>query len=98
MQNPDCQPYYTVLMQYSNQLEQGIVDGQLCAAAVEGGRGTCKGDGGGPLQITLEENPCVHYVVGVNSFGVAGCGEENSPEVFTRVSEYLDWIESKVWP
>jgi secreted trypsin-like serine protease len=103
MQNHDCQPYYAHITNHTNQLKQGIVDGQLCAAAVEEGRlvkgkDTCQGDSGGPLQITLEDNPCVHYIVGVTSFSLAGCGEENSPGAYTRVSEYIDWIESKVWP
>ncbi len=103
MQNRDCQPYFAFIIENSDRLKRGIVDGQLCAAAVEQGRlvfgkGTCQGDGGAPLQITLEDNPCVHYVVGLTSFPGAGCGIENSPGIYTRVSEYIDWIESKVWP
>ncbi len=102
MQNRDCEPYFAYIIRYSDKLKQGIVDGLLCAAAIEGGRlvggkDTCQYDNGGPLQITLED-PCIFYIVGVTSFAAAGCGEENSPGVYTRVSEYIDWIESKVWP
>jgi secreted trypsin-like serine protease len=102
MQNQDCNPHFKHIIQYTEKLKQGIVDSQLCAAAIEGGRlvggkDTCQGDSGGPLQITLKDNLCAHYVVGLTSFAPAGCGEENSPGVYTRVSEYIDWIESKVW-
>lgn len=39
----------------------------------------------------------VYDVVGVTSFGKA-CGLSNSPGVYTRVYNYLSWIESIVWP
>ena len=46
-----------------------------------------QGDSGGPL--TVDENG--HYVVvGITSYGF-GCGYED-PDVFTRVTAYLDWI------
>lgn len=53
-------------------------------------------DSGGPIQISLPDNRCVSYIIGVTSFG-GYCGGKNSPSVYTRVSSYLDWIESKVW-
>lgn len=37
-----------------------------------------------------------HYVFGITSFGRA-CGT-GAPGVYTRVTAYLDWIESIVWP
>jgi secreted trypsin-like serine protease len=103
MQNEQCNPYFAHIVNHTDKLKQGIVDGQICAAAIEGGRlvggkDTCQGDSGGPLQITLEANPCLFYVVGVTSFSSIGCGGENSPGVYTRVSKYLDWIEANVWP
>jgi secreted trypsin-like serine protease len=102
MQNRDCNPFFGHIIRNTEVLDRGIVDSQICAAAIEGGRlvggrDTCQGDSGGPLQITLRDNLCVHYLVGLTSFAV-GCGAENSPGVYTRVSEYIDWIESKVWP
>lgn len=56
-----------------------------------------QGDSGGPLQITKQSNKCIFYIVGITSFG-RGCGAPNSPGVYTRVSKYVDWIESVVWP
>jgi secreted trypsin-like serine protease len=104
MQNRDCQSYFTNLSKFMKKsLYNGIVNSQICAAAIEGGRlvagkDTCQGDSGGPLQITLQDNPCVYYVVGLTSFSFPGCANANSPGVYTRVSGYIDWIESQVWP
>lgn len=36
------------------------------------------------------------HIVGITSFGIA-CGSE-VPGIYTRVAEFLDWIEPKVWP
>ena len=57
------------------------------------------GDSGGPLQTKHFIGNTIDYyytLVGVVSFG-AGCATP-IPGVYTRVSEYLDWIEGIVWP
>lgn len=56
-----------------------------------------QGDSGGPLQTKLSLEPLQYNVIGVTSFGKA-CGIANVPGVYTRVSNYIDWIESIVWP
>jgi len=53
-----------------------------------------QGDSGGPLQILVEEPFCMYQVAGVTAFG-AGCGE--FPGVYTRVTDFLGWIEDIVW-
>ncbi|CAG5058201.1 unnamed protein product [Parnassius apollo] len=84
-------------------LARGITDDQLCAGDYEnGGRDTCQGDSGGPLQIMEDKVDCIntfplHTVVGVTSFG-RDCGRRMAPGVYTRVSRYVEWIESIVWP
>ncbi|XP_044266940.1 serine protease snake-like isoform X1 [Tribolium madens] len=82
------------------KLKDGIVDElQLCAGDARGGD-TCPGDSGGPLHYLVSETEQIkkHFVVvGITSFG-KGCGGENSIGVYTRVSAYIDWIESIVWP
>lgn len=55
-----------------------------------------QGDSGGPLLIAKPGNPCVHYTIGITSFGKY-CATANIPAVYTRVSEYLSWIERNVW-
>lgn len=49
---------------------------------------------GGPLQIATPNSVCSYHLVGVTSFGM-GCG--NGYGVYSRISEYLNWIESVVW-
>ncbi|XP_015794457.1 chymotrypsin B-like [Tetranychus urticae] len=53
----------------------------------------CFGDSGGPLMVESQERIKL-YVIGLVSFGNA-CTDE-MPTVFTRVTSYLNWIESIV--
>uniref|UniRef100_A0A336MSG3 CSON005854 protein n=1 Tax=Culicoides sonorensis TaxID=179676 RepID=A0A336MSG3_CULSO len=89
--NKACKRHYPEERRLSN----GIVDEQLCAGVADQLKDTCQGDSGGPLHVILPENPCVHYVIGVTSFG-SYCGGK-SPGVYSRVSSYIDWIENVVW-
>ncbi|XP_064097294.1 trypsin Tyr p 3.0101-like [Macrobrachium nipponense] len=50
--------------------------------------GPCFGDSGGPL--TTKEGD-VHTLVGVMSSGT-GCGSLETPLTYTKVSQYMDWI------
>ncbi|XP_032578807.1 serine protease snake isoform X1 [Drosophila sechellia] len=82
----------------------GLLTSQICAHDYEKNRDTCQGDSGGPLQLNLERRRRRHrsrrhyryYLVGITSYG-AYCRSE-LPGVYTRVSSYIDWIASKVWP
>lgn len=82
---------------YRNEpsLNRGIVDSQLCAGDSISEKDTCQGDSGGPIFAnTTNERQVVFHIVGITSFGKA-CALQ--PGVYTRVSHYLDWIESIVW-
>ncbi|XP_050350267.1 serine protease snake-like isoform X3 [Nymphalis io] len=78
----------------------GIQEHQICAGKLAGGVDTCKGDSGGPLQMKIplpeSDEGSIHYVIGLTSFGF-GCARSNQPGVYTRVSSFVDWIESIVW-
>ncbi|KAF6207920.1 hypothetical protein GE061_016369 [Apolygus lucorum] len=69
---------------------------QICAGESDGSKDSCKGDSGSPLLVP-EPGSCVDRLVGIVSTGKQ-CGLTNSPGVYTRVSTYVPWIESIVWP
>ena len=50
---------------------------------------TCKGDSGGPLIYS-------GYQVGIVSWGKKECTGDGKPGVYTRVSNYADWIFSHI--
>ncbi|GLV40322.1 snake [Carabus blaptoides fortunei] len=80
------------------KLKFGIVpETQMCAGGTDREKDACQGDSGGPLQIFSKEVYCMYNIVGVTSFGKT-CGVTGSPGVYTRVSQYIDWIEKTVWP
>uniref|UniRef100_A0A0A1X844 Serine protease snake n=1 Tax=Zeugodacus cucurbitae TaxID=28588 RepID=A0A0A1X844_ZEUCU len=92
--NEECNQHYE---QDDEMLSSGIVATQLCAKDHEKLRDTCQGDSGGPL-IVYEELPTfgrMAYIVGITSFGI-GCGT-GTPAVYTRISEYFDWIEDTMF-
>nr|CAH7724589.1 unnamed protein product [Callosobruchus chinensis] len=62
----------------------------LSGTSTRGKIGTCGGDSGGPLSVNGVQ-------VGIVSFGTAECGI-GKPSVFTRVSEYKDWIANNSDP
>ena len=55
---------------------------------------SCVGDTGGPL-ITRENSSDPWYQIGVNSYGTAKCGIEQ-PAVYTKVTNYLQWIDDNL--
>lgn len=46
------------------------------------------------MQVATPDSACTYHLIGITSFGM-GCG--TSYGVYTRISEFLDWIESIVW-
>ena len=55
---------------------------------------SCGGDSGGPLVYrAIADDP--YYQVGIVSYGTKICGQ-GVPGVYTRVTSFLDWIQSKL--
>ncbi|XP_014293409.1 chymotrypsin-2-like [Halyomorpha halys] len=59
-------------------------------------KGTCKGDSGGPIQIAHNNLHCMYTQIGIISYGI-NCYHD-SPEIHTKVSNHIGWIEDIVWP
>lgn len=63
---------------------------RICAGFVGvGGKDSCQGDSGGPIMVPDGQGGFKQ--VGISSFG-QGCAEPNFPGVYTRVSQFSEWI------
>ncbi|KAH8242906.1 hypothetical protein KR032_003007 [Drosophila birchii] len=71
-----------------------LISSQLCVGG-EFYRDSCDGDSGGPLMRRAYDQ--AWYQEGVVSFGNR-CGLEGWPGVYTRVSDYMDWIQGTLQP
>jgi secreted trypsin-like serine protease len=71
-------------------LDTIVTSNMICAAIEEGGKGSCQGDSGGPLVINTGSGI---QQVGIVSWGI-GCAAAGLPGVYTRVSQYQDWISA----
>lgn len=79
----ECREKYEVF----NQVV--IDESTLCAG--RGGQDACQGDSGGPMVYKPRKDK--FYIIGVVSFGFR-CAEPKYPGVYTRVSQFTDWIIS----
>ena len=75
-----------------SQAYGGLTSVHLCASVPDGTRDSCSGDSGGPLVARTEEGV---FQVGIVSFG-DGCASATHPGVYTRVSEFSDFITQHV--
>ncbi|VEN49901.1 unnamed protein product [Callosobruchus maculatus] len=95
----DYFPHEICQQKYSKVSKQDLPLGidwqtQICAGSETEVKDSCQGDSGGPLQEKIFGR---NYLVGITSFGI-GCGTPGIPGVYTKVSYYIPWIESVVWP
>jgi secreted trypsin-like serine protease len=64
----------------------------LCAAELILGKDSCQGDSGGPLAVEVGDS---WALAGIVSWGY-GCADPAFPGVYTRITQYLSWIEDYV--
>ncbi|KAM6945723.1 coagulation factor VII [Aplochiton taeniatus] len=67
-----------------------VTRNMLCAGYRRGVNDACQGDSGGPL-VTLYRD--TWFLTGVVSWG-KGCAQEGRYGVYTRVANFLDWIDA----
>ncbi|CAL1528347.1 unnamed protein product [Lymnaea stagnalis] len=69
-----------------------INEGHVCVDALDVHQkaSMCHGDSGGPLSCLVRGK---YFVIGVASFIYQGCNGTVIPNIFTRVSHYVDWIK-----
>ncbi|XP_017555936.1 complement C1s subcomponent-like isoform X2 [Pygocentrus nattereri] len=65
-----------------------LTDNMFCAGVPKGGKDACGGDAGGAF--VLKQNG-VFYAAGIVSWGYE-CGKPGRYGVYTRVAQYVDWI------
>ncbi|KAF4521609.1 hypothetical protein B566_EDAN006651 [Ephemera danica] len=65
-----------------------IVNSMICLSTAGGTAGSCNGDSGGPLTYQGVQ-------IGIVSFGAAAGCEAGYPLGYTRVTSFLDWLESE---
>uniref|UniRef100_A0A8C4HAM2 Coagulation factor VII n=2 Tax=Dicentrarchus labrax TaxID=13489 RepID=A0A8C4HAM2_DICLA len=76
--------------------ESGVVltENMFCAGYIEGQQDSCKGDSGGPL---VTEYKGTVFLLGIVSWG-KGCARPGNYGIYTRVSNYLEWIHNRTTP
>ncbi len=65
---------------------------EILVGEVDGGVDSCQGDSGGPVAVRNVEDTD-WLLLGITSWG-SGCAQVGRPGVYTKVSNYINWIRS----
>ncbi|KAG5895996.1 hypothetical protein JTB14_007564 [Gonioctena quinquepunctata] len=77
--------------------ETVISDNIICAGYVDKTiKDNCQGDSGGPLMYSEREGKVLrYYQIGIVSYGFR-CAETGYPGVYTRVTNFIDWVRKNM--
>lgn len=84
----------------SPSIGDALTDNMICAGVPAGGKDSCNGDSGGPLMMRRADGGWLQ--VGIVSWGKmplgaqTACGLPSLYGVYTRVSNYFDWIGNTI--
>ena len=76
-----------------NSMGRMVSENMLCAGYSAGGKDACHGDSGSPLVVPDGDGGW--QLAGLVSFGI-GCARPSFYGVYTRVSQYHDWILAQI--
>ncbi|XP_053548795.1 complement C1s subcomponent isoform X2 [Bombina bombina] len=68
-----------------------LTENMMCAGDL--GKDSCSGDSGGPFMFEDPQDPNRQFVGGIVSWGSLDCGNFG---LYTKVENYLDWIEETI--
>ncbi|KAL2097933.1 hypothetical protein ACEWY4_007140 [Coilia grayii] len=67
-----------------------VSDNVLCAGVLGEIQDACEGDSGGPMMVEYRKT---WFLIGLVSWG-EGCGHKDKLGIYTKVSNYLEWIDT----
>ena len=91
MSNEVCQ---NIVRRISRDIKDVIKDYQICTEELP--KAACHGDSGGPLVVRNQYGK--YSLLGLVSFGTTPGKCARSPDVYTRVSYFSEWIEKNKAP
>ena len=92
--NKDCKETYRRHDRFESEIQ--FDDRVVCTGFENGGKGSAKGDSGGPLMLPIHQNSTFpFYQIGIVSYS-EGTALPNIPSVNTNVQFYAKWIKKKL--
>lgn len=100
----DCRRQVAHMLRYDSHTKEYyslmIRNSQLCAIFVDTQESrSCQSNSGGPLMgLYRGEKSNYWYLAGIVSYRPRHCGSKGVPGIYTRVTDYIDWIKANIRP